>query len=312
MRIRLKTVHGQYVRASDPEGAEKGSVNQSPKAGLWEEFDLEEVSIPQSPQPPGNGLRHDWRRSTGAFLFSEREHWFPDSKYFASPPEVQDKMLTWQRERGATHFLITTNVGRGKVPVGLWDGANRVKETRMGLERIIKADLAPAVMLTNQLYFKETLEGNLDKFITMLDRFVPQIEDLTSWVCPMWEIGDIFTVESDRRKITQTIRAVTKKPIGVHERSLEGPYRKEVIGLAPTISLLQFGFKTDVERAEEFVLANKRRLDRYGCETACFEHSIPSWGPWSSIRSTLEDANKFGKAMIKAGCIFDMNGLARR
>lgn len=265
---------------------------------------------PTEPPTSGDGLRHPWQRSTGAFLFSRREFWIPDSRYLGSPPDVQDAMIADQKAIGATHFLVTANVGPGKIPVVPWSGAERVAETRLGLRRIIDADLAPAVMISSQTYFDAMLLGNLSAFLKLLDRFVPQIEDLCSWICAMWEIGDIFRDENDRKSITKAIRAVTRKPIGIHERSLEGPYRKEVIGFAPTIALLQFGFRTTVDDAVDFVTANKRRLDRHGCETACFEHSIPPWGPWRASRQRLDEAKIFGQEMLQAGCIFDMNGAA--
>ena len=270
---------------------------------------------PLRPKPPHptpsedsmNGLRHSWKQPTGAFLFSARKHWIPDSRFFASPPTVQDAMLAQQKVLGATHFVVTAHVGPGRIKTLQWDGLKNLAATRAGLQRIIDADLAPILFIASQSF-----PGAKDraKLLRLIAKFVPRVEDLCSILVPMWEIGDVYRDEETRKAIMRAVRKHTKKPIGVHERSLEGAYEREVHGVAPTIQLCQFGFKTDVKTATAFVKATKRRLEKYGCVISCFEHSIPPWGPWKSVRPTLAKAKAFGKAMIKAGCSGDMNGAA--
>jgi hypothetical protein len=256
------------------------------------------------------GQQHDWRTSTGAWLYSPAHlSWFSPVQFMHATPAQRQEYLDYQRTQfNATHFPLTACSGgwaSGSDVVKPYDGRKEIPAVREACRQVLSAGLDPIVNLCDLEYYRDEL-GSPQKLYTFVEEMTEQIQDLVGWLITMGEIGELHLPIEVRAEINRRIRRYTDKPIGIHERVLEGPPVHEVAGFAPTIAALQFGFAADLDDCKYLIDHRLEYLTPHGCVIASYEHSIPPGHGYPGRTPTR--AKSFGADMLKMGCAFDMSG----
>ena len=339
-RIAFRTLDGRFMSARDGGGRDielKRVPGDEPHAyEWWRRYDLDRERPPVNGTPgPGNGLDHDERRLSLAFLYPEID--------FLAACRIGGESDAWLHEHlarpevtEANAVKVTANQGhRPAINAVPFDGWRNLDTLRRKLQIIIDAGKAPIVMLTAQTYWEQELHKDIGALNRCLEETTRGIADLCLLAAGMWEVGEVFTRRhlEQRHLMNQLIRrgAVAaghpELRIGVHERVLEGVPASDLAHVGPCACLLQVGFRTHLYRhvvgpgghpyegAVGFMQDNVRRIHERpqmeDCIVIADEHSIPVRG-WGATQ-TLDDARVRGRALVVEGqAASDYNGLYRR
>ena len=292
----------------------------------------------------GNGLRHDYRTARGTWLYpGDREYWLASQRMMLWPDEKIDRYLELDPIRlDSDHVVICCSTGRRPaLAEEPFDALANEARVRSVFERVIAHDKAPVAWLCSQEHYLQQLDGNHTKLIDKLEHTAALVADLSSFLVPMRELGDVYSGRYQQQR-TDVFRAMRRGapllPLACHERPLEQIPVDDFAGLENVISLLQTGFDTPTggrgrredkvymgshvyDGAAGFVEANTLRMDRWQAAerignhlTAVGEHSIPLvWQgqPWKPTR-TLADARRRGKVLLEHGAAFDLSAGATR
>mgnify|MGYP005812889973 CR=1 FL=1 len=296
---------------------------------------------PAPPPPKGNGLRHDWRKARGTWLYpGDRTYWL-----------ASHRMMTWNEAKldaylalpeiatHSDHVVICCNTGsRAAIGERPFDALKNEQFVRAVFQRVIDADKAPVAFLFSHEFYTQELRKDFTKLLEYVENTMGLVADLCSFAVPTHELGEVFSGRFMRER-NQLFRAMRKAapqlPLAEHERPLvEIPVADFHNVGGDVISLLQTGFKTPVggrsrpqdivtspsgehsyDGACGFIAANKRRMDRYvGTQierhtNAVGEHSIPlvyATQPWKPPR-TLAEAKVRGRMLLHNGAAFDLS-----
>ena len=234
-RIAFRTLDGRFMSARDGGGRDielKRVPGDEPHAyEWWRRYDLDRERPPVNGTPgPGNGLDHDERRLSLAFLYPEID--------FLAACRIGGESDAWLHEHlarpevtEANAVKVTANQGhRPAINAVPFDGWRNLDTLRRKLQIIIDAGKAPIVMLTAQTYWEQELHKDIGALNRCLEETTRGIADLCLLAAGMWEVGEVFTRRhlEQRHLMNQLIRrgAVAaghpELRIGVHERVLEG------------------------------------------------------------------------------------------
>ena len=296
---------------------------------------------PAPPPPKGNGLRHDWRKARGTWLYpGDRTYWL-----------ASHRMMTWNESKlnsylalpdivtHSDHVVICCNTGtRPSIGERPFDALKNEQFVRAVFQRVIDADKAPVAFLFSHEFYTQELRKDFTKLLEYVELTMALVADLCTFAVPTHELGELFSGRFMKER-NQLFRAMRKSapnlPLAEHERPLVEIPVDDFQGVdGDIISLLQTGFSTPTggrNRPEDivtspnkkhsydggcgFVAANKRRLDRYvGTHierhtNAVGEHSIPlvyDTQPWKPPR-TLAEAQVRGKMLLHNGAAFDLS-----
>ena len=279
----------------------------------------------------GDGMRHDEARLSCAFLYEEP--FLASARIMGMTDDERATYLSQSVVQQGNAVLVTINQGaRDSIRALPFNGWTDPATVQRVFHQIIDADKAPIAVLTDQTYWAQTLERDIDDLYRCLEECADAVAPLSKVIIAMWEVGDIFTGDDleERRELNRRIRRGTvlagypERRIGVHERSLEGiPVQDIPPEVGPSMSCLQTGFDTSADDAVEFLAENVARMQRREASGAVYpghivgvmEHSIPfvyagqSWQP----TRTLSQAETLGQRLIDEGdAAFDWSGGATR
>jgi hypothetical protein len=296
---------------------------------------------PAPPPPKGNGLRHDWRKARGTWLYpGDKEYWL-----------ASHRLLTWNEAKldaylalpeivtHSDHVCVALNLGsRAAIGERPFDALKNEKYVRAVFQRIIDADKAPVAWIFSQEYYIQELKKDFTKLLECVEKTTALIADLCTFAVPTHELGELFSGRfmKERNQLFRAMRkAAPNLPLAEHERPLVEIPVADFHGVGgDVISLLQTGFSTPTggrnrpqdivtspnkehsyDGACGFIAANKRRMDRYvGTQierhtNAVGEHSIPlvyATQPWKPPR-TLAEAKIRGRMLLHNGAAFDLS-----
>jgi hypothetical protein len=302
--------------------------------------------LPPEPEPDANGLRHDWHKARGTWLYpGDRSLWL-----------ASHRMMTWNNDKideylrqpeikiHSDHVVICCSTGTRngllERPFNALKDPDRVREV---FQRVIAADKAPVAWLMSQEFFIQELERNHAKLLDQLEHTAELIHDLCNFAVPFRELGDIYSGRFMKER-NQMFRAMRKGapdlPLAEHERGLVEIPVDDFAGVGgDVISLLQTSFKTPTggkgrpedqvtspggshtyDGAAEFIQRNGDRMTKWQLAgrlerhtNAVGEHSIPfvyAGQPWKPYRD-LPDAQERGKVLLQHGASFDLSSGAK-
>ena len=292
------------------------------------------------PDHPQNGLRHDWRTATAAWLYpGDPSYWIASHRMMLWDSQKIARYLALPEIAPTTHVMICLNTGkRREVFEKPFDGLRHPDTVREVFQQVIEADKAPIAFCVSQEFFVQALDGIHRKLLEYLEESTRLVADLCHMALPMRELGDIYGGrEMDKRN--DLFKAMRKGapnlPLAEHERSLEQIPVSDFRDVGGTIiSGLQTGFGTPTggenrpadqithgdhtyDGACGFIASNKERMDHYVTSrhileshvNAVFEHSLPrvyAGQMWKPTR-TLAHAQARGKKLLQHGAAFDLS-----
>jgi hypothetical protein len=297
--------------------------------------------------PVANGLRHDWTKAKGAWLYpGDPDYWIASHRLMTWPTEKIARYLSHPEVAPMTHVVVCCNTGtRPETYERPFDGLKNIEKVEAVYRQIIEADKAPITWLMSQEFFQQKLGRKHDKLLDHLRETASLVEPWSQIMVPFRELGEIYDGRhmSERNDIFKAIRkGAAKVAIAEHERGLvEVPVDdwRDVGGTV--VSGLQTGFNCPTggsgrpqdqvtapggghayDGACGFVQTNQERMDGYASRghilerhvNACFEHSLPlvyEGQYWKPTR-TLSEAQSRGKTILKHGAAFELGGGAVR
>ena len=297
---------------------------------------------PEPPVPPkGNGLRHDWRKARGTWLYpGDRTYWLASHRMMTWNQDTLDAYLALPEiTTHSDHVVICCNTGsRTAIGERPFDALKNKQFVRAVFQRVIDADKAPVAFLFSHQFYTQELRKDFTKLVEYVEQTMALVADLCTFAVPTHELGELFSGRfmTERNQLFRAMRkAAPHLPLAEHERPLVEIPVGDFHGVGGNvISLLQTGFSTPTggrKRPQDivtspsghhsydggcgFISANKLRMDRYvGTQierhiNAVGEHSIPlvyNSQPWKPPR-TLANAQVRGRALLKAGAAFDLS-----
>ena len=312
-----RTHHGEWVRASQPDGHEQGIVNQSPAPYAWETWTTEHM--PGS----GNGLRHD---DTTLSL----PQFYPASSFLAacwiggsSDQRLLDYLATPEVQAANCVKITACQGARANINAVAFDGRRELDALRRKLQIIIDHDKAPLLHVLTQSYWDQVLGKSANAAIDTVREVTQTTADLFLVVCDMWEKGEALDGNhmAERRRMAEAMRIGCEngghpdRRIAEHERSDEDIPQADLEHLGPCAFLLQTSFTRPVQGVPvksgnhsfpstvAFVQNSVERSQRPAFEGQCVvyadEHSIsvPGWG----TVHTLGEAYERGRVLVVEG-----------
>ena len=314
-----------------------------PDTDVSPEPDFETLEGPiDDPVPVANGLRHDWRTASAAWLYpGDPDYWIASHRMMGWTEEKIANYLAQPDLEGTTHIIICPNTGRRPAtyeePFNALGSEANSRHARAVFEQVIAADFAPILWCMSQEFFIQNLSRNHGRLIDHLMETCALLSDLSQMAVPFREIGDIYG-GSELPKRNDMFRAMRtgapNLPLACHERAMEQIPVDDFAGVSgDVISLLQTGFGTptggqnrSVDRVEHgghtydgaagFVEQSARRMadwqekgrmERHS--NAVGEHSLPqvyegqTWGPTRTIIQAIAR----GHVLLDAGAAFDLS-----
>ena len=340
-----------HVTANTPEDWELGHARWLLGASLWYGEAIKcptlddykvwlEHEYAGPPDEVHNGLRHDWRKAWGTWLYpGSEDFWLASQRMMTWADEKIDRYLKLPEIRDhSDHVVICCSTGtRPSLNETPFNGLMDEQRVRAVFERVIAADKAPVCWCLSQEFFFQHLQGNHSKLLSHLTATAQLTADLCNFMVPFREMGDIYG-GSQLKQRNDVVKAIRKGaptiPIAVHERALEEIPVDDFAGVdGDVISLLQTGFETPTggqnrpedqvmqgshayDGAAGFVQANGRRMESWQAAgrmerhtNAVGEHSIPyvyASQPWKPVR-TLESARHRGQILLQHGGAFALS-----
>ena len=268
----------------------------------------------------------DIHNTSCAFLYETP--FLASARVMAMTETERAAYLVEARALGNT-VLVTLNQGdRPEIRARPFDAWHNKHLAVKALQQIVDSGMTPIVVLTDQTYFAQDLESNVDRFYDCLESCAELVAPLCLGLIGMWEVEEIFGNDQlglgARRELNHRIRSGTVEAgapdlrIGVH--SGEGVHAQDIPrSIGPSMSCLEARFGMTLDEMVLFVKANVRRMAGYAADgivdpghiVGVMEHSIPavykgqSWAP----TRTRDKARVWGHQLISVGgAAFDWSG----